>query len=52
MNAISKTNKNLLLGNLQIKVHLPLKEEHSRVCVCAKREFRDFAAKEARDVVP
>lgn len=35
MNAISKTNKNLLLGNLQIKVHFPLKEAHSRVCVCA-----------------
>lgn len=46
MNAISKTNKNLLHGNLQIKVHFPLKEE------CAEREFHDFTAKEARDVAP
>ena len=34
MNAISKTNKNLLHGNWQIKVHFPLKEVHSHVCVC------------------
>lgn len=46
VNAISKTNKNLLHGNLQIKVHFPLKEE------CAEREFHDFTAKEARDVAP
>lgn len=50
MNAISKTNKNLLPGNLQIKVHFPLKEARSHVCV--EREFRGFTGKEARDVTP
>lgn len=51
-NAISKTNNNLLCGNLQIKVHFPFKEELSRVCVWAEREFHISAATRMRDVQP